>query len=162
MPRRRARVREEGAAIVELAFILPLLALLVFGTVDLVRAYRLDVRLEAAAREGATFSQIYPNEVDCPDAMEDLHQRVALEDPDLDGHPGFSIRAMRRNPLAPLGDPYVEYDTCESDGGPEVVKAGERVRVDVSATFDVLTPLVEIVVGQTIEMTSSAEVETQG
>ena len=44
--------RERGAALVEMALILPLLAMLVFGLVEFGRGYNAQVTLTHAAREG--------------------------------------------------------------------------------------------------------------
>ena len=166
----RRRAGDRGASLVELAFILPVFALLVFGTIDLVRAYRLDVRLENAAREGAAFAQIRPNDVDCASGpngdVNDIIGRVTLEDADLPSVPGFIVRSS----YGDAGSPLVEYydssvptaDRCRSEGDAAVVGAGQRVEVEVGATFDVLTPLIGAIVGDTIDMTSAAEVEVQG
>jgi Flp pilus assembly protein TadG len=45
--------RQSGAAAVELALVLPILLLLVFGIVDFGRAYNAKISLTQAAREGA-------------------------------------------------------------------------------------------------------------
>ncbi len=44
--------RERGAALVEMALILPLLAMLVFGLVEFGRGYNAQITLTHAAREG--------------------------------------------------------------------------------------------------------------
>jgi Flp pilus assembly protein TadG len=53
MPRRRASDCQSGAAAVELALVLPILLVLVFGIVDFGRAYNAQISLTQAAREGA-------------------------------------------------------------------------------------------------------------
>ncbi len=50
--RGRGRANETGAAAVELALVLPVLLLLVFGIVDFGRALNLQITLTQAAREG--------------------------------------------------------------------------------------------------------------
>lgn len=156
----KRRRRERGAALVELALIVPAVALLVMGTVDLARAYRMNIRLEGAAREGAAFLQIYPNEITCTGVNNDLLDRVALEDPDLPGEDGYAVTALRYD-----GTDFSDYDVCDSQATPPVtptVEPGDRVRVDVHATFDLITPLISNVVGSPIDMTGSAEVVAQG
>ena len=49
---RQHRARERGAAMVEFAFVLPILVLLVFGIIEFGRAYNAQVSLTHAAREG--------------------------------------------------------------------------------------------------------------
>lgn len=51
--RSKKRLRERGAAAVEFAFILPILLLVIGGTVDFGRALYTQVTLTNAAREGA-------------------------------------------------------------------------------------------------------------
>ena len=50
---RRHRADDRGATLVELALVLPILVLLVFGVVEFGRAYNAQVTLTHAAREGA-------------------------------------------------------------------------------------------------------------
>jgi Flp pilus assembly protein TadG len=56
-PARRA-ARDRGAAAVEFALLLPLLALLVFGIVDFGRALNAQITLTQAAREGARMAAL--------------------------------------------------------------------------------------------------------
>jgi len=51
--RRYTADRQSGAAAVELALVLPILLVLVFGIVDFGRAYNAKISLTQAAREGA-------------------------------------------------------------------------------------------------------------
>src|SRR5918997_1026480 len=60
--RRVGRVHgESGVAVVEFALVAPLLLLLVFGIIDLGRAYATINQLAASAREGARFAAVLPN-----------------------------------------------------------------------------------------------------
>ena len=47
------RSRQQGAAMVEFAIILPILIVLVFGIIEFGRAFNADISLTHAAREGA-------------------------------------------------------------------------------------------------------------
>lgn len=145
---------ERGASIVELALILPVMALLVMGVLDLGRGYQLDIRLENAAREGAAFAQIYPNNVTCGDAG-NIRARAIAEENVLQTMPGFDVEVHRRN----TDGTWSELpDGCSGS----LAKAGDRIRVQVHADFDVVTPIVERVVGSTIAMSRSADVRVQG
>ena len=53
--RRQHRQGERGAALVELAVVLPMLALLLVGTLDFGRAFRAAMVVTAAARAGALY-----------------------------------------------------------------------------------------------------------
>ena len=146
-----------GAALVELALIVSVLALLSIGTVDVARAYRLNVRLENAAREAAGFGQITPNQVTCAGANNDIKDRARIEDPSLFGHAGYDVAVARET-----GATFTDYDVCEPSDGMTPVSPGDRVRVNVSAEFDVLTPFLSSIIGDPIEMTGSAIVVAQG
>jgi Flp pilus assembly protein TadG len=60
---RRERIREKGAAAVEMAIVLPLLAMLLLGTMELGDAARDHQVLQNAAREGARFSALPTNQI---------------------------------------------------------------------------------------------------
>lgn len=136
----------------ELALITPVMALLVFGVIDLARGYQLHIRAENAAREGAAYAQVHPNDVECP-AVTDVLDRVSAEER-IATHPGFRLDVYGQ-------DASGSWVPIEPRCGSTVASAGERVRVDVTVTFDVLTPIVERVVGDTIDLTGSAEVRAQ-
>src|SRR5690606_19569618 len=95
---------------------------------------------------------IWPKSVENCGAEASIHERVLLEEPGLVDE--ADIRVVTYDALGA----EQELTGC----GVEVVGSGDRIRVDVSATFDVMVPLVEQVVGDTIGLTGSAEVEVQG
>jgi hypothetical protein len=138
---------------VELALIAPVMVLLVMGVLDLGRGYQMQIRLENAAREGGAFAQLHPNDVSC-DTGPDVEARVVAEEPGVSATPGFSIRVFGENSSGDL----VEVTGC----GGDTVDSGRRVRVDVSGTYHIMTPLVASVVGSSIEVTGDAEVRVQG
>lgn len=51
--------KEKGAVAVEMAIILPLLCLILFGIIEFGRAYNVQVSLTQAAREGARYAAIH-------------------------------------------------------------------------------------------------------
>jgi Flp pilus assembly protein TadG len=138
---------------VELALISPVMVLLVFGILDLGRAYRLHIQLENGAREGAAFAQLYPNQASCA-SKRDVEDRVIAEEPALSGTPGFAIAVFGEDSAGNM----VPISGCDGNVG----ASGRRARVDVSATYAITTPLVASVVGSSIDLTGSAEVRIQG
>lgn len=146
------RRRDRGASIVELALIAPVMVLLVFGVLDLGRAYRTDIRLENAAREGAAFGQLFPNKVSCESTV-DIDDRVRNEEPAVASLPGFSVAVFGF-------EDGVETEMSGCDGS--VAQPGERISVEVSAEYHVVTPIVSQIVGEVIVMTGTAEVRVQG
>jgi Flp pilus assembly protein TadG len=144
---------ERGASIVELALISPIMVLLVFGVLDLGRAYRMNIQLENAAREGAAFAQIFPNNVSCG-ADPDIEDRVRAEEPALASAPDFEIEVLGQDDT----DAFVPMSGCSGT----TASPGERVRVEVRARYDIMTPLVANAVGRSLELTGHAEVRVQG
>ena len=58
----KSNTNERGAAAVELALILPLLLLILFGIMEFGRAYNVQVSLTQAAREGARYAAVHYQE----------------------------------------------------------------------------------------------------
>jgi Flp pilus assembly protein TadG len=54
----RSRRPERGAAAIEMALVLPFLVMLIFGIVDLGRAFMTEILLTNAAREGSRVAQL--------------------------------------------------------------------------------------------------------
>lgn len=141
---------ERGAAITEFALLAPVMVLLVMGVVDLARGYQMQIRLENAAREGAAFAQLNPNDVTCGDDGS-ITAHAMGEDPGMTG----TVRVFGEDAS---GNMTVPITGCSSD----TVVSGERVLVEVSQSFDVITPMIEDIVGSEIELTGAAEIEAQG
>lgn len=137
----------------ELALIAPVMVMLVFGVLDLSRAYRLNIRLENAAREGAAFAQIFPNDVSCG-TDPDIEDRVRAEEPTLASEPDFSIDVYGQD----ASGAFVAMSGCTGT----TAASGERVRVVVGARYDIATPLVASVVGGSLGLEGHAEVRVQG
>ncbi len=140
MPRRRQDEGQRGTALVEFALLLPLLALVCLGTVDLGRAFKTVNEVRNAAREGAAFAQRHPSRLAgaaCTDAG--------------------SAQWHARNEGGPTGQdfgmvvttPAGTFDSADSGCGPFAAGAtsGENLTVTVSTTFKLLTPLLEAVTG---------------
>ena len=143
-----------GASILELALVTPVLAMLVLGTLDATQCYRTQIRLENAAREGGAYAQVHPADVVCPDEQ-DIVERVLGEDEELSALTGFVVEVWRDDAA---GDPTVPITGCGEPGA----KAGERIRVEVSATHVVATPLVKRFLGSQLTVTGSYEVVVHG
>lgn len=144
---------DRGASILELALITPVMALIVMGVLDLARGYQMQIALTNAAREGAAFAQIAPNDVSCGGG-DDITARVLAENADVAGFTDLTVEVFAEDAS---GDLTVPVTGC----GGDAASSGERVRVEVAATFDVITPMVERVVGSTISLRGTSEVEVQ-
>jgi Flp pilus assembly protein TadG len=109
-------MRERGQSIVELAFLLPILLIILLGVLDLGRVYYVMVALEAMAAEGATFAGIRPQPAD----VAEVQERAAAGSRGLvEVHPSV-VR--------------VEY--------PATVQPGAAITVTVPLEFQFVTPFV--------------------
>ena len=115
---RRTRVDgERGAAAVEMALVLPILVLLIFGVVQFSIAYNRVQGLHAAAREGARIASL-------PDTTQsDITARVnsALQGVPLNGAPQITV--------------------SPASGQPCLDRPGQTVVVTVRATTELDIPL---------------------
>ena len=135
-PRSRRAAGDAGTALLELALILPFLAVLVFGTFDVGRGFSLENRLTNMAREGAFAAQYDPCDTGAVTAA------ARAEDP---GIGAVDVTVTRRGGGSACG-----------------TSAGDEVVVTVSRSLTVMTPLVAAVTGPTVEVRGTATVVVQG
>ncbi len=126
--------KQRGQTVVEFALLLPVLVLLMLIALDFGRAFLGWVSLNSAARVGANYAALHPNDAWGPGTnyqilmTENMGAINCTPNPDPPAAPVFG----------PTGDP------------------GELVRVNLSCDFQVLTPIIGAVVGDTVTMSSSA------
>jgi Flp pilus assembly protein TadG len=111
---------ERGTTLVELALTLPILVLLVFGSLDLGRAVYIRASLANAARDGARFGSVDPQNTTCIQAT-----------------------AMRNVSLTSLGAGDVTITR------PSTLDLGQPITVSVQSVYQPLSPIVADVVGAT-------------
>lgn len=131
---------QRGTALVEFALILPLLALVAFGTVDLGRAYMTVNQVKNAAREGAVYAQTRPARLagtgcTTPDSTQ-WHVRNEAGSAGAD----FAVEVS-----TPTGT-FTSSDIGCAPFAPAAT-SGQELTVTVSTPFSVLTPLVRGVTG---------------
>jgi Flp pilus assembly protein TadG len=131
---KRALTDERGVAVVEFALVAPLLLILVFGIIDLARAYSTLNQLAASAREGARFAAVLPNP-SSSSAQKDVRKTVKQ----------FS--------LGQLAGPAIRDDQIDV-----ILDTGVgTVTVTINAyPFQLVTPLVGVVGLRTIPITRRA------
>jgi Flp pilus assembly protein TadG len=140
---------EGGVALVEFALLLPLIAIVVFGTIDLGRAYLLWNQVKNAAREGAAYAQVHPNEQSpnggsCADP-DNIRYRARSE-----GGSASSNFTVTVSPAAAGG--------CDPNNPPA---AGTNMTVTVRSSLNLLTPLVSQIVGNPLDVKASVTVVSQ-
>ena len=157
-PPGRVRGRDErGLALIEFALALPLLAILVLGAVDLGRAYSLASRLTNSAREAARFGQYAPEQVattgvcTAPDSISWMASHE-------DGSNSWTVSVDKM-----VGTSATPITGCKTMQDPAAtIRPGDHIRVRVSSSFAILTPLVARLVGNQLTITGSQEVVVQG
>lgn len=113
----KSMAREQGQSLVEFAIILPVLLLIVLGTIDLGMGFKTYIALTNAAREGVRWISIHPSDqAGARDRVQEEAERVGLED-------GIIIADGYGVSFSPNQDDYA---------------AGENVTVNVSYEYDML------------------------
>lgn len=153
-PTRRRSRGDRGVALVEFALILPFLAVLVFGVIDLGRAYQFRNRVTDSAREGGALAQFSPTSIDSGcDGTRNVEDRAIAEDRDLSEAPGFQVQVDYK-----AGSVAAPQTGCKSATPPA---EGNTVVVTVEADFDMITPLIGGLVGDPLTIRRSVEVVPQ-
>lgn len=99
------RSRDRGAAAVELALVMPLLLLIIFGIVDFGRMYNTQITLTQAAREGARAASYNQTA-----AQVSARVTLAAQDINKPGHQA-TVTAQTACPnVAATAEVTVEYD----------------------------------------------------
>jgi Flp pilus assembly protein TadG len=125
---------DAGVAVIEFALVAPLLLILVFGIIDLGRAYSTLNQIAASAREGARFAAVLPNPTS-GSSQAQIRQTVKT----------FSERQLGGAPISD-GQIFVTLD-----------RAAATVTVEVRGySFQLLTPLAGVVGLRTVPINRRA------
>lgn len=158
----RAR-RSRGVALIEFALVFPVLALLVFGTVDLGRAYSMKNRMRNAAREAGIYAQANPTRLvhEAATACADPNNATyrALEELNAAGDAADGPFVVKFNSSEPA--PIIPA-SCGDWPEAADLEAGDVLQITVEGDFDVVTPLVSAITGETVGITETIEVVIQG
>ena len=144
---------DRGAAMVEFALLLPFLSLVVFGVIDVGRAYSTQNRLTNMAREGGAYAQFFPARVVSASssdacAVQSITSRARGEDPGLTG---VTIRVTD-----------VTKGIAITGCGTATVAPGDVIRVSATTPFQPLTPYTAAAIGRSPTLTESIDVVAQG
>lgn len=114
--RRRIQVRREGQGLVEFALVLPILVLLLVGTIDMARWLDASHRLSRVASDGARFGAVKDSAGGAYPSRDDIREHI--------------MAALPQN----LRNAYVAINTAAAVGGEDAVS------VRVSAALPCFTP----------------------
>lgn len=138
-----SKQKQRGQELVEFAIVLPLLLLILFGAIDLGRAFHAAITIANAAREGARYIALHPDEI-----ANGRYQAVL----EAQGG-GITITTADVDVSCP--------DTEPPPGGCDRM---QTVRVTVRYTFNLMIPFIPVfgdMPGPVIQMQRTAEMLVQ-
>jgi hypothetical protein len=119
-------------------------------------------RLRNAAREGAQVAQFNPENTNstCKADPFNIKYKVLNEDPSIASlNPTITVQRTTS-----AGVTSTVYDSSQAPGAcltPNNFASGDKITVNVSANFSLLTPLVGNLVGSPLRLTGSQSVDLQ-
>jgi Flp pilus assembly protein TadG len=154
LPGGRARRRQRGAALVEFAICLPVLAMLALGIVDLGRAYSLAEQARSAAREAAFYAASHPGQLrDVPN--------TACADPAnatwRGANAGAGSFAFAFSP-----DLANRLTDCNPSPMPAGLQAGQPLRVTATTKLTLFTPLIGAITGNPVQVSATVCIDVAG
>jgi Flp pilus assembly protein TadG len=142
---------ENGASLVELAFVLPLFPLLLFGALDFARAFYVSVEIAGAAQAAALYGSENPNDTT---GMQDAAKDDA---PDV---PNLSVGTHTYGTECPDGTQYTANTSSMPTCSGGTIQAVYRVNVTVTGTYSPLIPWPGV--PSSMSLTSSAAMRSAG
>jgi Flp pilus assembly protein TadG len=145
----------------------PVIAILICGVVDLGRAYHLKNQLKNAAREGAIYGQTHPLAQQTPPAStnpavpcanQQSIQARALGELQQSGQLKPQNLTIVISPSTTCG--VALADGADADAIPDL-GSGEELVVTARSSFKLFTPIVSAMLGSPITVTESVTVEIQ-
>ena len=140
--------RESGQSMVEMALISTVLILLLAGVLDFGRMYFTYLALQNAAGEGATYGSIFPTHQYPPGHPDCTIPEYCEPDPD-----NIIYRVLNESPSG-----LVDWSTTDITVVPELDPpiAGTSITVTVEFEYDVITPVIEVIAGDTLTLRATA------
>jgi len=114
----------QGQSLIELAIALPLLLAVLFGVLDLGRVFFATITLISAAREGARYLSVYPEDISNDTAPFFTTKQIAIQEAGDSGIP------------LPIDD--VDVSCTNSDDDPDYCDSGAPAVVTVTHDFDLV------------------------
>ena len=146
---------DRGVALVELALLLPFLAIIVCGTVDFGRYYQAWNATKNAAREGALYAERYPmsqqRTAACP-FPDNITDKATQE---LDQNSSDATFSVVVTPAVPGGCVEPKGD------GTDPILPGDTITVTVSRHVELITPIMSAIIGD-VDITAKVEATVQG
>lgn len=155
---RRAGRGERGVALVELALVIPMVAMMVLTAVDLGRTAQYQNRMLSAAREGAMLAQLTPAAVDSGCRGDrNITDRTNEANAAITQNPGYSVTVAKKT-----AGSTVPYTGCTVPSDGLTVAPGDHVVVTVTADITMSSPISTATIGRVMHLSRSVEVVVQG
>lgn len=129
--------RRPGQSLVELALLMPLLALLMLGALDLSRVFIAYTRLTNVVREGAFFgSKYHENTTGVQDrAYREANGQLGTNDVDIIVNTTTDIRCYQGLTTTPIAAPTPGDCTAVDASGNAIAHAGDSIEVTAHYVF---------------------------
>lgn len=153
---------QRGVAFVELALVMPFIALLCFGAIDLGRMAKFQNRMSNSARESGAILQLFPTSVNsgCRGDRNAI-DRAARQDSDLTSVTGYTLTVAKRS-----GSSLIPYTGCAkaiAGNGTEVaIEPGDHIVVTITADVKLVGPFNFAFSDGVVHLKRSNEVVVQG
>jgi Flp pilus assembly protein TadG len=142
----RSASRERGQSLVEFALILPILLLLALIAVDFGRIYLGYINLQNMARIAANFAANHPNA--WIPGSEDPENITQYENQIISDAAATNCALDPATPSSPT--------FTDTDGDGNVRGIGDKVSVNLTCRFAVITPIIGNIVGSTVNVSASS------
>jgi Flp pilus assembly protein TadG len=150
---RRQRFRgEQGVALIEFGLLLPVLAILSFGIVDLSRVYVLYDQAHGAAQQAALFAATHPGQLHSASGTLCQDPANAEWHGNNEGSKSFTY-TFSSNVASCVTDPSQL---------PAGSASGQPLRVTATGSINLLTPIVQNMVGNPVSVSSTVCVNIGG
>jgi Flp pilus assembly protein TadG len=145
MTRRLKQRGEYGQSLAEFALLLPVLALIIFGLVDMARAMQSYVTIQEAARDGVRYA--VTGRIDCVGPTiqnrENCIEQAVINRVDSLNNTDTVVTTFRRWDYPTYADPATENNAGEQC---------DAVEVQVNYTYQPITPIFRTLVSNSISM----------
>lgn len=143
-----AHSKEKGQSLLELAFSMIFLLIILAGIVDLGRAIYTLMAMQDAAQEGILYGVAFPSQ------CAQIKSRVVDNLSDFDAIP-ITVNIMTREPAASTADTSLPGATSPCvEGSP--VHVGDEMVIEVTQSFKISMPFLGSIIGQEIPLKASA------
>lgn len=136
---------EYGQTLAEFSLLLPLIALIIFGLVDMARAMQTYVTLQEAARDGTRYA--VTGRIDCTGVMVQTRENCIVQQVN-DRVAGLNGADTATTVYRHWDYPTYADPATESDAGEQC----DAVEVEVTYTYTPITPIFSALVSNSITM----------